>query len=332
MGPDGRLYFSMGDRGIHVTTKEGKLLDYPNAGCVLRCEPDGSNLEIVHRGLRNPQEIAFDEFGNLFTVDNNSDSGDRARLVQIVEGGDSGWRMSYQYGTSTSDRGPFNAEKLWHLPPAGQAAYIVPPLAHITSGPSGLCYHPGVAALPEKYQKHFFVAIFTAAAAEAVSLRFSVKPKGATFELAKQEQFIWNILATDCDFGPDGGFYISDWVEGWEQTGKGRIYRFADADDTKKQALAEVKQLLAEGFDKRSNEELAKLLHHSDARIRQESQFALAEKRRTSHSCVDGCGGFPSERPDRAVSSHPRILGVGADRPQRKRGGPETRWPIDGRS
>jgi quinoprotein glucose dehydrogenase len=156
MGPDGKLYFSIGDRGFNVTTKEGRHLFNPDSGAVLRCDPDGSNLEIVHIGLRNPQELAFDAFGNLFTVDNNSDSGDPARLVQIVEGGDSGWRTGYQYGSDLGDRGPFNAEKVWHLPPAEQPAYIVPPLAHITSGPSGLCFNYGATALPERYKDHFF--------------------------------------------------------------------------------------------------------------------------------------------------------------------------------
>ena len=92
VGPDRRLYFSIGDRGLHVE-HEGKVHDYPHEGAVLRCELDGSKLEVVHRGLRNPQELAFDQWGDLFTGDNNSDGGDKARLVQILPGADSGWRI-----------------------------------------------------------------------------------------------------------------------------------------------------------------------------------------------------------------------------------------------
>lgn len=91
-GPDGRLYFSIGDRGVSIRQPDGSRLEEPDTGAVFRCNMDGSNLEIVHRGLRNPQELAFDNFGNLFTGDNNSDAGDQARFVWIVEGGDSGRR------------------------------------------------------------------------------------------------------------------------------------------------------------------------------------------------------------------------------------------------
>src|SRR4051812_12191877 len=53
LGPDGRIYFSIGDRALNVVDSSGKtVLSNPDSGAVLRCEPDGSNLELVHTGLR----------------------------------------------------------------------------------------------------------------------------------------------------------------------------------------------------------------------------------------------------------------------------------------
>ena len=123
-GPDGKIYFSIGDRGLHVETPNG-VLSNPDSGSVLRCNRDGSDLELFATGLRNPQELAFNQYGDLFSVDNNSDSGDRAHIIQIVEGMNTGWRMSYQY---LPDRGPFNREKIWHTKNADQPAGIVPPI------------------------------------------------------------------------------------------------------------------------------------------------------------------------------------------------------------
>ncbi|HZN36833.1 MAG TPA: HEAT repeat domain-containing protein, partial [Pirellulaceae bacterium] len=283
VGPDGRLYFSIGDRGLNVKQGDRQLVN-SESGAVLRCEPDGSNLELFATGLRNPQELAFDDFGNLFTGDNNSDSGDRARWVHVVQGGDSGWRMAYQY---LSDRGPFNREKIWQpYDPVGNAlrgvpeqpAYIVPPVANFASGPSGLAYYPGT-GLPEHFKNRFLLVDFRGGPANSGVRSLRVKPKGATFELVDSEATIWRVLATDVDFGPDGAIYLSDWVNGWDGEGKGRIYRFAPTDAAIRDAARETQQLLTEDFSKRSADELIRLLAHSDRRVRQESQFALVGKR-----------------------------------------------------
>ena len=227
-GPDGKIYFSIGDRGFNVTTLDNRKLSVPDTGSVLRCNPDGTELEVFATGLRNPQELAFDEFGNLFTGDNNSDSGDKARWVYLVEGGDSGWRIGYQFIAGPVSRGPWNEEKLWYPAFVGQAAYLVPPIANIADGPSGLAYDPGISLLPEAFRRHFFLVDFRGASGQSGIRSFAMRPKGASFELVDSKEFIWSTLATDVDFGPDGALYFCDWVEGWEKPNKGRIYRVLD--------------------------------------------------------------------------------------------------------
>src|SRR5689334_4104920 len=204
-GPDGKLYYSIGDRGAHVRTKEGRLLENHETGVVYRCDPDGSNLEIFARGLRNPQELVFDQFGNLWTGDNNSDGGDPARWVYVVEDGDSGWRIGWQFITAPNARGPWLAERLCYPQFEGQAAYLIPPLANIGNGPSGLSYYPGT-GLSERYRDHFFLCDFRGGSGSGIHA-IKMKPAGAGYAVEEQSEFLWNVLATDGDFGFDGCFY-----------------------------------------------------------------------------------------------------------------------------
>jgi quinoprotein glucose dehydrogenase len=279
LGPDGRLYFSIGDRGYSLETPEGKLVD-PESGAVFRCELDGTHLEVFATGLRNPQELAFDDQGNLFTGDNNSDSGDRARWVQLVRGSDSGWRMMYQY---LPDRGPFNREKIWYPFGPESPAYILPPITNLSDGPSGLVCYPGVGldGSPD-LQGSFFLCDFRGQASNSGIRRIKMAPKGATFEVVKDEEYIWNVLATDADFAPDGSFMVSDWVNGWNGENKGRLYRFDAESSEAKQAGRLSATLLKEGFKQRSDQDLGSLLIHPDRRIRLESQWELAKRQSTS--------------------------------------------------
>jgi quinoprotein glucose dehydrogenase len=273
VGPDRRLYFSIGDRGFRVET-EGAVLDYPHEGAVLRCELDGSHLEVWHRGLRNPQELAFDDLGDLFTGDNNSDAGDQARFVQIIEGGDSGWCIGHQW---LDDRGRWMREKLWWPQFPGQAAWIVPPIINVADGPSGLTYDPGL-GLPERYRGCFFLCDFRGGSGYSGVHALRFQPQGAGHELVRHERPIWGVLCTDVEFGPDGALYVLDWVDGWNKTGKGRIYRVEPPGLRNDLQARGVAQLLAADFADRSDAQLQALLAHQDRRVRQKAEFALCDR------------------------------------------------------
>jgi quinoprotein glucose dehydrogenase len=304
-GPDGKLYFSIGDRGINIKDAETPLF-LPDTGSVMRCNPDGGELEVYATGLRNPQELAFDECGNLFTVDNNSDAGDKVRCVYVVEGGDSGWRIGYQFGTATGVRGPWMAEKMDDPQWDGQAEFLVPPVANLANGPSGLTYYPGL-GLPERYNEHFFLCDFRGDSGNSGVRSFACKPNGATFKMVDEHQFIWSVLGTDVDFGMDCALYVADWVEGWEKPNKGRIWKITYPELANKPDVQEVKKIMAEGFDKRPISELVNLLQHKDFRVRQSAQFALAEK---GSEAIPAFAGVAREGKNR-LSRYHAIWGLG---------------------
>lgn len=287
LGPDGRIYGTIGDRGLSVLTKEGVSYEYPNEGAFFRFEPDGTNFELVHTGLRNPKEIAFDEFGNAITVDNNSDQGDGSRIVYLVEGGESGWQMEdqavftfhRQIGLENRPPSRWMDEKMWELRNDSQPAYILPPSANLSDGPSGLTYHPGAGFL-ESEKGRFLICDYKGGAAASGIWSFAMENDGASMKMTDARKFSWGIAATDVEYSFDGRLFITDFVAGWQSHADGRLVSItADGEMYKASEAAEAAELIAEGFDQRESEELAKLLTHADSRVRLRAQIALTRKK-----------------------------------------------------
>ncbi|MGJ8725391.1 MAG: DUF7133 domain-containing protein [Roseibacillus sp.] len=283
LGPDGRIYGTMGDRGMNLTTAEGSHYPLADQGAAFRFEPDGSGFEIFHTGLRNPKEIAFNEVGDAFSVDNNADLGDLARLVYLVEGADSGWRTDHQtlntfhrqVGLENVPPSRWMTDRMWDLANPKQPAWMLPPIAHFSNGPSGLAFQPGT-ALGGKFENHFFVCDYKGGPSASGVHAFSVQPHEASYQLTKREKFTWGLGATDIDFGFQGTTYLTDFVTGWVSAQQGRVIAL-NPDEHHPQA-AEVAQIMSEGFRQRNEEELMTLLSHPDQRIRLRAQVALSEK------------------------------------------------------
>lgn len=281
-GPDGKIYWGIGDIGANITAPDGTEWSYPNQGLIARANPDGSDFEVFAAGLRNTHEFVFDDYGNLITVDNDGDHpGESERLVYLVNGSDSGWRTNWQYGKYTD---PDNNEyKVWmdeglSIPRhPDQAAYIIPPIRNYHNGPAGMLYHPGT-ALNDSLKGHFFVTEFPGTPARANIYAFRLQPEGAGFAFRDEKRILNGILATGMDWGPDGALYVADWIDGWGANGRGRIWKLDDPNQAGSAVRREVAELIAADFSERSPSELAPLLGHADRRIRLKAQFELSER------------------------------------------------------
>ena len=276
-GPDGRLYFSMGDRGYHVTSQEGRVFEPlygPGRGAVFRMNPDGSDLEVFATGVRNPQELAFDDHGNLFTGDNNGDGGDSARIVYLVEGGETGWAMPYQTLTGDYVRGPWVAEKLWELQHPTQPAWVLPPVAHIANGPAGFVHYPGL-GLTDRYQNAFFLCDYAYTPGRSGIWSFGLTPSGAGMEMVDRHKFAWSVLATDFDFTWDGRMMATL----FDQFGGGQqIVSWSHPASREDPRVAEIASIAQRKMSSQTTDRLIEILSFPDQRLRLRAQYELAAR------------------------------------------------------
>ncbi len=283
-GPDGKIYWNMGDIGSNITTAEGVNHKRSNEGIIARSNPDGTDFEVFAGGLRNTHEFVFDEYGNLISSDNDGDHpGESERLVHVVEGSDAGWRSNWQYGKYTDPKN--NSYKVWMdeklFKPRwdGQAAYIIPPIQNFHNGPTGMVYNPGT-ALGSAWKNKFFLVEFVGNPARSPIWSFGLKPKGASFELDGEKNILTGLLPTGIRFGPDGALYVADWINGWDTKNYGRVWKLdvsADKNDLK-DLRTETKRLMTLNYSSLSGDVLYNLLMNPDMRIRLKAQFELVKR------------------------------------------------------
>ncbi|WDE95772.1 HEAT repeat domain-containing protein [Lentisphaera profundi] len=292
-GPDGKLYWSIGDRGYNFTTKEGKEFHSPHEGAVFRCDADGSDIEVFYRGLRNPQELQFDNYGNLFTADNDSDNGDLERINYLLEGGDSGWHAGHQallsfgnklayrssiYGDRKKLLSAWMVEDMWKTRNINQPAFMLPAIGQINGGPSGFLFNPGN-SFGKLFNNKFFVNIFMGSSLSTHLRSFDILEQGAGFKTTNDKLFFGGSNCVDMEFGPDGKMYISEYNHGgFFNQDVGSIYTLELSEEMNKAEILEDKKILTSSFADKTDEQVYELLARDHQRIRMRAQFELAKR------------------------------------------------------
>jgi putative membrane-bound dehydrogenase-like protein len=223
IGPDGKLYFSVGDQGVHgLQSSDGKGRKWSSddtdcrAGTIWRCDPDGKDLELLAHNFRNPYEPCVDSFGTVFISDNDDDGNQQTRICYVMPGGNYGYHP----------RGP--GQSHWHEEQPG----VVPKILRTYFGsPTGLCTYEGT-LLPKKYSGQL---LHTDAGPRHVRC-YHLNPKGAGYDADREDMVTstdnW-FRPSDICVAPDGSVFIADWYDpgvgghGMGDTTRGRIYRLA---------------------------------------------------------------------------------------------------------
>jgi putative membrane-bound dehydrogenase-like protein len=225
IGPDMKLYFSVGDTGVHGlqgSDKKGRVWRSNGtdcrAGTIWRCELDGSKLELIAHNFRNEYEPCVDSFGTVFVSDNDDDGNQQTRICYVMPGGNYGYHP----------RGP--GQTHWHEEQPG----VVPKILRTYFGsPTGICVYEGT-LLPKKYQGQL---LHTDAGPRHVRC-YHLTPEGASYAVEREDMVQssdnW-FRPSDVCVAPDDSVFVADWYDpgvgghGMGDITRGRIFRIAPA-------------------------------------------------------------------------------------------------------
>ena len=241
-GPDGRLYFNFGNFNAGLWRADGTLVKdvFGNPvnnsrkpyqeGMVIRCEFDGSRVEVLGHNFRNNWEVTVDSFGSMWQSDNDNGSSS-CRVNFVMEYGNYGYRDERTGADYRSRRTNMEAtmqRRMWHQNDPG----VVPNLLITGSGaPTGILVYEGT-LLPEVFRGQ----MIHAEPGRNIVWAFPAKQAGGGYSarivnIARSTKDR-NYRPSDVSVGPDGSLFIADWFDPVDCCHRtindaGRIFRVA---------------------------------------------------------------------------------------------------------
>lgn len=243
-GPDGKLYFNMGDAGGQLKNGEGEIIidqagnrvtqedGIYRKGMAFRTNMEGSELEVLGYNFRNPYEVAVDSYGAVWQSDNDDDGNRSVRINYLMEYGNYGY-TDEMTGAGWRTRRVNMEETVhgrhWHQNDPG----VVPNLLNTGSGsPTGIIVYEGD-LLPEVFHNQL---IHTEPGHNVVR-SYTVEKEGAGYR-AEIENIMEStknqmVRQVDVAVAPDGSLFIADWYDPgvgghqYRAPDRGRIYRIA---------------------------------------------------------------------------------------------------------
>ncbi len=231
LGPDGWLYVTTGDSDAEVQAADGSRAEVRRSGGVFRLRPDGSRVEVVAFGMRNPfGNVAFGPTLELFHTDNDNEDGSKfqgCRLLHLVDGGDYGWRLRFGARCCSPDpaRGAWFGERPGRLPRLADTGRGAPTGVAVLDSDAFPERFRGTLVHPDVFRR--LVRLYT------------VAPDGATFRVTDEIPLLQAtgpdeglFRPADAEVGPDGALYVLDWRTDSGGAGRlsgdaqhGRLYR-----------------------------------------------------------------------------------------------------------
>jgi putative membrane-bound dehydrogenase-like protein len=266
--PDGGLVFSLGEnfgKDWTLTARDGSKVSGRGEGGVFRCTADGKNLRRIARGFWNPFGLLVRSDGEIFAADNDPGSRPPCRLLSIVEGADYGFQ--WVYGSA-----PVHPFVAWNGELRGTLGMIHPS----GEAPCAVVELGGGVMIPS-WSNHCIDY-------------FPLTRKGAGYtsqrtELLRGSDFF---RPTCMAVGPDGAFYLNDWVfSSYPIHGRGRLWKleidkskatWMKAEPDPMNEAARLAKDLREGKAKRSTAQLLELARGGDAYLSDAALTALARE------------------------------------------------------